>query len=77
MFGYTNEYSVRVSEQCCFAPLKQKLSLVAAFRSFWPHTVSKPQASMSVWATRGNTRIEGRPKGYSDIIYVKVLRAVS
>ena len=30
---------------------------------------------MSVWVTRGRYTIEGRPKGYTDIIYAKVLHA--
>ena len=56
MSGWTNGTEGRVSEPYCFAQRKLKLSLAAALRLFWPHTLFKPQASMSAWATRGSTR---------------------
>src|SRR5688572_1471544 len=50
--GCTNDTDDRALEQYCVALVKLKPSLAAALRSFWPYTISKPQTSMSAWATR-------------------------
>ena len=72
--GWTSGTEDKVSERCCFALLKLKLSLAAACRSFSRRTVSRPQASTSALGYERKYAIEGRPKGYADIIYVKALR---
>jgi len=56
MSGWTNGTEDAASEPCYFALPRRKLSLADVLKSSWPHIVSRHQASMSAWVTRGSTR---------------------